>query len=104
VLKSPSLPSSQESWHAKTPSNTKEVDKQATLIKQRLKRHQSSSPTPIIEALNQLSKGAQVMAASTALLQSQIDTLQEVNRATFVRRKRKRKALRSDNALSVSEV
>jgi hypothetical protein len=104
VLKSPSLPSSQESWHAKTPSNTKEVDKQATLIKQRLKRHQSSSPTPIIEALNQLSKGAQVMAASTALLQSQIDTLQEVNKATFVRRKRKRKALRSDNALSVGEV
>jgi hypothetical protein len=44
------------------------------------------------------------MAASTALLQSQIDTLQEVNRAALVRRKRKRKALRSDNALSVSEV
>jgi hypothetical protein len=104
VLKSPSLPSSQESWHAKTPSNTKEVDKQATLIKQRIERHQSSSPTPIIEALNQLSKGAQVMAALAALLQSQIDTLQEVNKATFVRRKRKRKALRSDNAFSVGEV
>jgi hypothetical protein len=44
------------------------------------------------------------MAASTALLQLQIDTLQEVNKATFVRRKRKRKALRSDNALSVGEV
>jgi hypothetical protein len=44
------------------------------------------------------------MAASTALLQSQIATLQEVSRATFVRRKRKRKALRSDNALSVGEV
>jgi hypothetical protein len=44
------------------------------------------------------------MAASTALLQSQIATLQEVNRATFVRRKKKKKALRSDNALSVGEV
>jgi hypothetical protein len=71
VPMSPSQPSSQESWCAKTPSNTKEVDKQTTLIKQRLERHQSSSPTPIVEALNQLSKGAQVMAALTALLQAQ---------------------------------
>jgi len=31
---------------------TKEVDKQASLIKQRLERHQSSLPTLIIETLN----------------------------------------------------
>ena len=99
-----SQPSSQESWCAKTPSNTKEVDKQTTLIKQRLERHQSSSPTPIVEALNQLSKGAQVMAASTALLQAQITTLQKADKAMHVRRKRTRKALVLDKALSVSEV
>jgi hypothetical protein len=74
------------------------------LIKKRLERHQSSSPTPIVEALNQLSKGAQVMAASTALLQAQITTLQKANEAMHVRRKRTRKALVSDTALSVSEV
>lgn len=44
------------------------------------------------------------MAASRAVLQSQITTLQEVNRATFIRMKRKRKPLRSNNALSVGEV
>jgi hypothetical protein len=104
VLRSSSQPLSQESCCAKTPSNTKEVDKQATLIKQRLERHQSSSPTPILEALNQLSKGTQVLAASTALLQTQITTLQRANEAMHVRRKRTRKALISDNALSVSEV
>jgi hypothetical protein len=80
------------------------VDKQATLIKRRLERHQSSSPTPIIEAINQLSKGAQVIATSAALLQSQLTTLQEANEAIHVRRKRKRKPLLSDNALSVGEV
>jgi hypothetical protein len=37
VLGSPSLPSSQESWCTKTPSNTYEVDKQATLIRRGLK-------------------------------------------------------------------
>jgi hypothetical protein len=49
--------------------------KQATLIKERLKRHQSSSPTPIVEALRQLAKGAQIMAASAALMQSQVTAL-----------------------------
>ena len=50
IPRSPTQPSSQESWYAKTPSNTKEVDKQATLVKQRVKRHRSSSPTLILEA------------------------------------------------------
>jgi hypothetical protein len=44
------------------------------------------------------------MAASTALLQAQITTLQKANEAMHVRRKRTRKALVSDTALSVSEV
>jgi hypothetical protein len=44
------------------------------------------------------------MAASTALLQAQITTLQKANEAMHVRRKRTRKALVSDKALSVGEV
>ena len=44
------------------------------------------------------------MAASTALLQAQITTLQKANEAMHVRRKRTRKALVSDTALSVGEV
>jgi UTP:GlnB (protein PII) uridylyltransferase len=43
------------------------------------------------------------MAALTALLQAQITTLQKANKAMHVRRKRTRKALVSDTALSVSE-
>jgi len=75
ILRSPSPLLSQGSSHTKTPNNTLEVDKQTTLIKQRLERHQSSSPTPIYEAIGQLPKGAQIMAASVALMQSQVDTL-----------------------------
>jgi hypothetical protein len=55
---SPDRPASHSSWYTKTPKTTQEVDQQATLIKKRLERHQSSSPSPIFEALNQLSKGA----------------------------------------------
>jgi hypothetical protein len=77
VPRSLSLPLSQESWYTKTLSNTQEVEKQATLIKERLERHQSSSLTPIVEALGQLAKGAQIMAASAALMQSQVTAKKE---------------------------
>jgi hypothetical protein len=80
------------------------VDKQTTLIKKRLKRHQSSSPTPIVEALGQLAKGAQIMAASAALMQSRVTALQQANEAMHERRKKKRKAIQADRALSVAEV
>ena len=80
------------------------MEKQATLIKKRLERHQSSSPTPIVKALRQLAKGAQIIAASAALMQSQVTTLQQANEAMHERRKRKRKVIQSDHALSVAEV
>jgi hypothetical protein len=73
------------------------------LIKERLERHQSSSPTPIYEALSQLPKGAQIMAASAALMQSQVTALQQANEAMYKRRTRKRKAIQSDCTLSVAE-
>jgi len=44
------------------------------------------------------------MATSAALVQSQISALQQANEAMHIRRKRKRKVIRSDHALSVNEV
>ncbi|KAF2478461.1 hypothetical protein BDY17DRAFT_90130 [Neohortaea acidophila] len=44
------------------------------------------------------------MATSAALMQSQISTLQQVNEAMSMRRKRKRKVFQSDVSLSVAEV
>jgi hypothetical protein len=104
IFRSPSPLVSHLSWQARTPSNTVEVGKQATLIKQRLKRHQSSSPTPIHEAISQLAKGAEIMATSAALMQSQLSTLQKMNKEMHIRRKRKRKAFKSDKALSGAKV
>jgi len=96
-------PCSQGSWQPRTPCNTTEVGQQATLIQQRFQKHQNSSPAPIYKALNQLSKGAQVMAATTKLLQSQILDLRQANKVLQVRRTKKRKALQSYHAISISE-
>ena len=45
-----------------------------------------------------------MMAASAVLMQSQVSALQQANKAMHERRKRKRKVLQSDKALSVAEV
>lgn len=60
-------------------------------MRKRLEGHQSSSPTPIHKALNQLAKGTQGIAALTALMHLQITALQQANKAIYIRRKRKRK-------------
>jgi hypothetical protein len=45
-------------WEARTPSNVRELEAQSNLIRERVRRHKSSSPALIIEAINQLKKGA----------------------------------------------
>ena len=102
VLNSPEPPS-ERSWQAQTPSNSQQVEKQATLIKKKLQRHQSSSPSPIFDALDQLSKGAQILATSVALLGSQVASLQQANQDFHQRRKRTRRALKTIANISVTE-
>ena len=43
-------------WVSKTPQTTNEALSQSTLIKSRIARHHGSSPTPILAAVDQLSK------------------------------------------------
>ncbi len=78
VLRSPNLPLSEESWCTKTPSNTQEVVKQATLIKKRLERHQGSSPTPIYEADSSPPDGTELrhanQVANTVVRESTLQT------------------------------
>nr|POF17747.1 pogo transposable element with znf domain [Quercus suber] len=99
-----SQPSSQGSWQPHTPKTSREVNQQTTLINSRLQNHIDSSPTPILEAINQLSKGAQIMATSAALLQTQVQDLQHVNKAFHIRKKRKKVPFRSEQPLTVEQV
>jgi hypothetical protein len=45
-------------WEARTPSNVRELEAQSTLIRERVRKHKSSSPASIIEMLDQFKKGA----------------------------------------------
>jgi hypothetical protein len=55
-------------WEAWTPSNVHELEAQSTLIHKGVQRHKSSSPASIIEAINQLNKGAEVIMLSAELM------------------------------------
>ncbi|KAF7575414.1 hypothetical protein PtrM4_070380 [Pyrenophora tritici-repentis] len=87
-------------WEARTPSNVRELESQSSLIRERVRRHKSSSPASIIEAINQLKKGAEVMMLSAELMRDRITSLERANKAASARRQRKKKRLQQRGVLT----
>jgi hypothetical protein len=87
-------------WEARTPSNVRELDAQSTLIRERVRRHKSSSPASIIEAINQLKKGAEVMMLSAELMRDRITSLERANEAACARKQRKKKRIQKRGVLT----
>jgi hypothetical protein len=87
-------------WEARTPSNVRELEAQSTLIQDRVQRHKSSSPASIIEAINQLKKGAEVMMLSAELMRDRIASLERANEAASKRKQRKKKRIQHHGVLT----
>ncbi|KAB2098612.1 hypothetical protein AG0111_0g13157 [Alternaria gaisen] len=87
-------------WQARTPSNTRELEAQSTLIRDRVQRHQGSSPTSIIAAINQLKKGAEIMMLSAELMRDRIASLEKANEAATKRKQRKKKRIQKQGVLT----
>jgi hypothetical protein len=87
-------------WEARTPSNVRELKAQLTLIRERVRRHKSLSPASIIEAINQLKKGAKVIILSAKLMRDRIASLKKANKAASARRQRKKKRLQHQGVLT----
>jgi hypothetical protein len=98
---SPDLPV--VAWEARTPSNQREVEAQSTLIRERIRRHKSSSPAHMLEALNQLEKGAQGMVMEMELMRDRITKLEKANQAASQRKKRKRRYIKHRGTLNIGE-
>jgi hypothetical protein len=86
-------------WEARTLSNVRELNAQSTLIRERVRRHKSSSPASIIEAINQLKKGAEVMMLSAELMRDRIASLKKANEAASARKQRKKKRIQQRGVL-----
>jgi hypothetical protein len=62
--------------------------------------HKSSSPASIIEAINQLKKGVEVMMLSAELMRDRITSLERANEAASKQKPRKKKRLQHQGALT----
>jgi hypothetical protein len=85
-------------WEARTPSNVRELEAQSTLIRNRVQRHKSSSPASIIQAIDQLKKGAEVMMLSAELMRDRITSLEKANKAASARKQRKKSVYSSEGS------
>jgi hypothetical protein len=90
-------------WVSKTPKTAIETQSQSEYLTKRIRRHQSSSPESIIEALQSLSKGAQAAAHKVALLAAENKDLQQANKILSRRQRAKRTRLQKGGAITVQE-
>jgi hypothetical protein len=87
-------------WEARTPSNVRELGAQSTLIRDRVRWHKSSSPASIIEAINQLKKGAEVLMLSAELMRDRTARLEKADEAASARKQRKKKRIQKRGVLT----
>jgi hypothetical protein len=92
-----------DNWTSKTPQTIRELDFQTEHIKNRVVRHQNSSPTSINDAISCLVKGAQVMMHSAVLLKAEVKALQAANEQKKRRERKRKRRIMQGGSLSVRE-
>ena len=106
-LKTPTPPSSRpgtaQPWVSKTLNNPTEASSQSTFIKNRIFKHQNSSPTLILEAIDQFTKGASKVIHKLSLLKAENQALRQANEELSKRRRAKKIHLRKGGSLSVQD-
>jgi hypothetical protein len=90
-------------WSAKTPGTHAGFTAQTELITGRITRHQGSSPTAIIDAVNQVLKGTLKLAAELQLSKAEVLRLRKANEAATRRKQRQKKQIRKGGTLTKAE-
>jgi hypothetical protein len=90
-------------WVSQTPQNPTEALSQTVLVKDRIARHQGSSPTPIFQTVAALAKGTERLAHEVTLLSAEVRTLRAANEALSKRRRAKKARVRQGGALTVGD-
>jgi hypothetical protein len=104
LVQSPqSRPQTAGSWQPQTPSNATQATKQSTFIKNRLSQHRGSSPTPIVEAIDQFAKGSVAIMHEVALLRARVTELESTNERLSKRQRLKKRRLQAGGSVSVQE-
>jgi hypothetical protein len=98
-----SCPGTAQPWTSQTPSNPTQAISQSSFIKERVTRHQGSSPTSILDAVDQFAKGTSKVMHQLALLQAEVKDLRKANETLSKRRNRKKSRLQAGGSLNLQE-
>src|SRR6478736_1297796 len=90
-------------WVPKTPNNPTEATSQTDYIKRRISRHQGSSPTSILVAVDQITKGTCSIMHKMALLKAEVNQLREANALLSKRRRARKTRLRQGGSITIAE-
>lgn len=91
------------SWVTKTPQTAYEVNQQSTTIKNKIAKHQDSSPTHIYTVIDAQARGMSKMAHELVLLQAELKDVRAANEVLSKRRRAKKARLRQGGSLSFQE-
>ena len=96
----PELP---DPWVSKTPKTIKETESQSAYLEKRIRRHKSSSPASIIDAMMSMTKGLKAHQHEMALLRMEVRDLRHANHILSRRRREKKTRLRNGGTMTVGE-
>jgi hypothetical protein len=103
-LRTPTPPSTElPQWESQTPRTSAQVAAQSLHVKERVQRHQDSSPTSIFEGLDRLEKGVTLLAHGASIMQVELERLRAANALLSKRKSRKRKVLKGVTSISVAD-
>jgi hypothetical protein len=98
-----SRPGTADPWTSQTPSNPTQAISQGSFIKERVTKHQGSSPTAILDAVDSLSKSTSQVMYQMALLQAEVQQLRKANETLSKRRRRTKGRLQKGGSLNLRE-
>jgi hypothetical protein len=90
-------------WVSKTPKTVLEAGSQSKYLERRIRRHHSSSPESIIEAVKSLEKGTKANMHKLALLEARVKDLEQANEILSRRRRAKRTRLQKRGVMTIEE-
>jgi hypothetical protein len=91
-------------WEPRTPRNILETQSQSTYLKDRIVRHQNSSPTSLLQSIDQVAKGAESAIHELTLLREENAALRKANDLLSRRRRTKKRRLQEGGVLTVEAV
>jgi hypothetical protein len=90
-------------WASKTPTTATEAQSQSEYLERRIRRHKSSSPESIIEALKSNTKATKAAMHEVVLLRKGLRNLRDANKILSRRRKVKKTRIQKGGAITIQE-